>query len=111
MTCIEQSYSHNGHTTDAVVNFDDQEAKVTSTATVVTYRVYKPKDQTAFFRIASSKSVVPSVLDGHWNGIQKAVDAVVKYLADHGETQNAKNHRLDRDRKERNAAKANSEGR
>lgn len=110
MTCTEQSYSHKGHTTVAIVDWDNQKAEVSSTATTITFEVYKPFDQTPFFKIRTSKAKPAACLEGHWNGIQKAIEAIVKYLTDTGETQTMKNNRLDRDRKERNA-KADTEGR
>jgi len=83
---------------------------VESTATSVIYHIYKPLDQTAFFKIKTNKHKPPASLEGHWNGIQKAIDAIVKHLTDTGETQTMKNERMDRERKERNAAKLESKG-
>lgn len=108
MTSLKQSYKHNDHTTDVSVDWDSQIATVQSTATSIVYQVYKPVDQTPFYKIRTDRARPPASLEGHWNGIQKAIDAIVKYLTDTGETQTMKNNRLDRDRKERNAAKTES---
>ena len=111
MTCTEQSYNHNGHTTVATVDWDAQVATIKSSATQIVFNVYKPYDQTPFFKIGVNRARPPASLEGHWNGIQKAVEAIVKYLTDSGETQTVKNNRLDKERKERNAAKLDSKGR
>ena len=110
MTCTEQKYHHQDHITDVIVDWDEQTAEIRCTKFNVYWKVFKPRDQTAFFKIALSKGVLAPNLEGHWNGLQKAVDAVVKHCYDSKESQASKNDRLDRDRKERNAAKANTEG-
>lgn len=110
MTCTEQNYLHLGHSTDVTVDWEDQTAEIRSTKFNNFWTVYKPRDQTAFFRIKVHTGALHSNLDGHWNGLQKAIDAVVKHCIDQPESQTAKNIRLDKDRKERNAAKTNPKG-
>jgi len=105
MTCTEQSYNHKGHTTVATVDWEAQKAIVKSTCTAIHYEVYKPFDQTAFYKIKTSLASPAATLQGHWSSIDSAIQGIVHHLTVTGETQTAKNNRLDRDRKERNAAK------
>lgn len=110
MTSIEHSYHQQGHVTVVTVDFEEQTANITNSNYASYWTVYKTRDQTAFFKIRVSKGDTPHALEGHFSSLQKAIDFVVDYLKNSKEQQSIKNVRMSQDRKERNAAKANSEG-
>lgn len=111
MTSLVLNYPRQDHSTVVTVDVENQEASIESTKfKSYSWKVWKPRDQTAFFKVSSSKNKVAEELEGHWSSLQKAIDAVVDYIDKAVETQAAKNERLDNLRKERNAAKRNSEG-
>lgn len=71
------------------------------------FYVYKPRDQTPFFKINLDKGVTPSELSGHYSTLQRGIDAVKVFLHNSKETFAVKSDRLDKERKERHASKPN----
>lgn len=96
------------HSTDVIVDTEAQTAVVTSSTHKAIFNVYKPRDQTTFFRVKPTNGVLPTVLSGRFSSLNKAVEHVVHYLEHAQETFAAKSDRLHQERQERNAAKLNS---
>ena len=94
------------HSTDVTVNTEEQTAVVSSTTRKSAYNVYKPRDQTTFFRVKLDKGVLPEVLSGSFSSLNKAVEHVVHYLEHSQETFAAKSDRLHQERQERNGSKS-----
>jgi len=94
------------HSTDVIADTEAQTATVTSTTHKSAFHVYKPRNQTTFFRVRPDKGVLPTVLSGQFSSLNKAIEHVVHYLEHAHETFAAKSDRLHQERQERNAAKS-----
>jgi hypothetical protein len=97
--------------TVVTVDWDAQEALIESPKFFNTFHIYKPRDQTAFFKVRMGTGVISPKLDGHFSGLQTAIDFVCKYIYDSQETFAAKSERRAAEREEAKIAKANTKGR
>ena len=93
------------HTMDVTVNTEDQTALIVSSKFKSRFHVYKPRDQTFFFRIKLDLGTLPEVLQGRFSSLNKAVEICKHYIETAEETFAKKSDRLHQDRQERNAAK------
>ena len=88
------------------IDWEKQEARITNPSkTKATYIVYKPKDGSAFYRIKADDSRLPQELSGRYSTLQKAVDFACEYIRLMKESFSVRSDRLDKERKERHAAK------
>lgn len=92
-----------------VVNHDKQEARLSHPNFKTSFFVYKPKDQTPFFKVGLENGNIPKELSGHYSTLQRGIEAATLYLKNSKETFSVRSDRLDKERKERHASKLNSE--
>lgn len=85
----------------------EQYAIISSKKTTAKFNVYKPRGHYHFFKVRVDAGAVPNVLSGYYSSLDAGIKAVVSYLKDSKETFTVKSERLDKERKERHAAKAN----
>ena len=107
MTTIEQRETMQETTMD--VNHDKQEAKLTHPNFKTPFFVYKPRDQTPFFKVMLEQGVTPKELSGHYSTLARGIEATLKYLENSKETFSVRSDRLHKERKERNAPESNPE--
>lgn len=95
-TFIKQDNLTRGISTEEVdIDWDRQSARVNSDKQVNQLIVYKPRDGTAFFKVArEGKGNVPIELEGHFSSLLNAVKAIQFYLDNSQETNAAKSERL-----------------
>jgi hypothetical protein len=86
-----------------------QTASVQSSKYLSKFLVSKLSTSSTFFKIELENGPTPSQLSGAYSNIAKANEAILEFLLTAKETQAAKNERLDKERKERNAV-TNSKG-
>lgn len=88
---------------------DVKEDTVNQTASIKTskytskFLISKMSKGSIFFKISLEVGETPAALSGSYSSIKKAIEAVSTFLLTAKETQAAKNERLDKERKERNA--------
>lgn len=88
------------------IDWEKQEARITNhSKSKATYTVYKPRDGSAFFRVKVDKSNLPEALSGRFSTLRKAVEHTTEYLRLMNESFSVRSDRLDKERKERHAAK------
>lgn len=90
------------------IDWEKQEALLSNPKTPIVYKVYKPRDGSALFQVKTSQGVLPNSLTGRFSTIRSAISFVEKYLDSINETFSVRSDRLDKERKERNAAKTES---
>jgi len=93
---------------EMVVDVEKQTAVISSPKSKTDYVIYKPRDQTAFFKVRTTVGSLPSELSGHYSTLNKAIQLVSHYVEHSKETFAVRSDRLDKERKERHAAKSNS---
>jgi hypothetical protein len=88
------------------VDWEKQEARIKNPSkSKATYTVYKPRDGSAFFRVKVDESRLPDSLSGRFSTLLKAVEHTTEYLRLMKESFSVRSDRLDKERKERHAAK------
>lgn len=90
------------------IDHAEQYAIISSPKTSVKLKVYKPRGHYHFFKVQAEKGQVAGELSGYYSSLDNGIKAVLAYLKTSKETFSVKSDRLDKERKERHAAKANS---
>ena len=90
-----------------VVDHTNQVASLSHPNYESKFYVYKPRDQTPFFKINLDKGATPKELSGHFSTLQRGIDAATTFLKTSKETFAIRSDRLDKERKERHASKPN----
>lgn len=90
---------------DVEISIDrtNQLASLKSPKYLSKFFVSKAEGGYIFFKVDLENGPVPKELSGMYSSIDKAIDGIQTFLLTAKETQSAKNERLDKDRKERNA--------
>jgi hypothetical protein len=90
------------------LNYEDRTALISSAKSKTQFRVYKPRMNYQFFKIATFPGTTPKELEGNYSTFEKAIKAVESYLKSYRESFAVKSDRLHKERQERHAAKADS---
>jgi hypothetical protein len=110
MTSIVLNFPHQDHNTVAIVDYEEQTAKVSSTRTTAEYTIYKSRDQTPFFKVQNRDGKAPNELSGHYSSLDKAVSSVAQWINLNPVTQSVINELRAKEREERKSAKSESKG-
>lgn len=89
------------------VDTEEQYAVLSSSNYSAKFTVFKPRGHYHFFKVRVEKGATPNVLSGSYSSLDNGIKAVKKYLDNSKETFAVKSDRLDKERKERHASKAN----
>ncbi len=87
-----------------LLDYDKQIAEVYCPKVDTIYKIYKPRDNTAFFKV-TGPNTVPKFLSGHFRSIDTAIEFIKRYNKEAKESNSVRQEILHRERQARNASK------
>lgn len=90
------------------LNTEEQYAVISTPKLKTKIRVYKPRYQYHFFKIKYESAITPECFSGQYSSLDAGIKAVKQHLLTSEESFAVRSDRLDKERKERHAAKANT---